>query len=133
MRKTCGIGVFYRNYRLLLEETLCLGAGFLSVCLETPWHLSGLKNVVQVLSPGTLPAQTGSTPRPWIVLTTSLPHRSTTHHQSEPTASFDLFRRARILTFIYPTEFSFHKIICLLLQSTHSNSITQQRAFTLLP
>ena len=37
VRKTCGIGLFYRNYRPLLEETLWLGAGFISVCLETHW------------------------------------------------------------------------------------------------
>jgi hypothetical protein len=46
VRKTCGIDLFSRNYRLLLQETLCLGAGFLSVCLET--HLSGSKTVVSM-------------------------------------------------------------------------------------
>ena len=43
--KICGIGLFYRNYRLLLEETLCLGAGLI-VCLET--HGSGSKNLVSI-------------------------------------------------------------------------------------
>ena len=37
-----------RNYRLLLQETLCLSAGFLSVCLET--HTSGSKNVGFMIS-----------------------------------------------------------------------------------
>ena len=46
VRKTCGIGLFYRNHRILLEETICLGAGFFSVCLET--LLSGSKNVVSI-------------------------------------------------------------------------------------
>jgi hypothetical protein len=37
VQKNCGIGLFYRNYRSLLEETGWLGAGFISVCLETRW------------------------------------------------------------------------------------------------
>ena len=44
--KTCGIGLFYRNYRSLLEETHWLDCCLASVCLETrclgqkPWFLS---------------------------------------------------------------------------------------------
>jgi len=44
--KTCGIGLFYRNYRSLLEETRWLDCWLASVCLEThclgqnPWFLS---------------------------------------------------------------------------------------------
>ena len=37
VRKTCGIGLFYRNYRPLLQETGWLGSDFISVCLETRW------------------------------------------------------------------------------------------------
>ena len=37
VRKTCGIGLFYRNYRPLLQETSWLGSDFISVCLETRW------------------------------------------------------------------------------------------------
>ena len=46
VRKTCGIGLFYRNYRPLLQETGWLGSDFISMCLETrclgqnPWFLS---------------------------------------------------------------------------------------------
>ena len=48
MRKPNGIGLFYRNYRSLLEETswLRLGAGFINVGLET--RLAGSKPVVSV-------------------------------------------------------------------------------------
>jgi hypothetical protein len=35
VRKTCGMGLFYRDYRSLLEETGWLGAGFIYVCLKT--------------------------------------------------------------------------------------------------
>ena len=35
--KTCGIGLFYRNYRPLLQETGWLVSDFISVCLETRW------------------------------------------------------------------------------------------------
>ena len=37
VRKTCGIGLFYRNYRPLLQETGWLVSDFISVCLETRW------------------------------------------------------------------------------------------------
>ena len=37
MRKTCGKGLFYRNYRPLLQETGWLVSDFISVCLETRW------------------------------------------------------------------------------------------------
>ena len=37
VRKPCGIGLFYRNYKPLSEETGWLGADFISVCLETRW------------------------------------------------------------------------------------------------
>jgi hypothetical protein len=40
------IGLFYTNYRNLLEETLCLVADFISVCLETFW--GWVKNVVSI-------------------------------------------------------------------------------------
>jgi hypothetical protein len=33
--KTCGIGLFYRNYRSLVEETRWLGCWIASVCLKT--------------------------------------------------------------------------------------------------
>ena len=35
--KTCGIGLLYRNYRPLLQETGWLVSDFISVCLETRW------------------------------------------------------------------------------------------------
>jgi hypothetical protein len=50
VRKTCGIGLFYRNYRPLLQETGWLGSDFISVCLETRW----LGQKPWFLSPGTL-------------------------------------------------------------------------------
>ena len=37
MRKTCGVGRCYRDYRSLLEETRWLGCWLLFVCLETRW------------------------------------------------------------------------------------------------
>ena len=37
VQKTCGIGLFYRNYRLLLQETGWLVSDFIGVCLETRW------------------------------------------------------------------------------------------------
>jgi len=37
VRKTCEIGLFYRNYRPLLQETGWLVSDFISVCLETRW------------------------------------------------------------------------------------------------
>ena len=37
VRKTCGIGLFYRNYRPLLQETGWLVSDFISVRLETRW------------------------------------------------------------------------------------------------
>jgi len=37
VRKTCGMGLFYRNYRPLLQETGWLVSDFISVCLETRW------------------------------------------------------------------------------------------------
>ena len=44
--KTCGIGLFYRNYRSLLEETRWLDCWLASVCLETRWL--GSKTVVSI-------------------------------------------------------------------------------------
>ena len=35
VRKTCGIGIFFSNYRPRLEETGWLSTDFISVCLET--------------------------------------------------------------------------------------------------
>ena len=35
--KTCGIGLFCRNYRPLFEETGWLGSDFICVSLETRW------------------------------------------------------------------------------------------------
>ena len=37
VRKSSGIGLFNRNYRLLSEETRWLGFWLVSVCLETRW------------------------------------------------------------------------------------------------
>ena len=50
VRKTCGIGLFYRNYRPLLQETGWLVSDFISVCLETRW----LGQKKWFLCPGTL-------------------------------------------------------------------------------
>ena len=50
VRKTCGIGLFYRNYRPLLQETGWLVSDFISVCLETRW----LGEKKWFLCPGTL-------------------------------------------------------------------------------
>ena len=48
MRKACGIGLLYRNYRCLLEETRWLGCWLIYVCLETRW----LGQKTWFLSPG---------------------------------------------------------------------------------
>ena len=37
VRKNCGVGLFYRNYRSLVEEIGWLVSDFISVCLETCW------------------------------------------------------------------------------------------------
>jgi len=52
LRKTCGIGHFYRNHMLLLEETGWLGSDFISVCLAT--MLVGSNTVVSMCRDATV-------------------------------------------------------------------------------
>ena len=117
VRKTCGVGFFYRNYRLLLEETLCLGAGFLSVCLET--HLSRSKNVVSISQDATVlachlsPVTSTSTIHLSRLTSIQLTLQHTSHHTSSVNLHYNIH---------YITRHPFHTFHTCLVLYTHSTT-----------